>query len=140
MAPSAGRESTVHCKPDPQLRSPALRCRLSGGPDSLKEIPIKPFEAKTIVRDQIVIVTTGRAAVLIQSFLDFVTTQRRQLCFLASVVLFVASLSRYPLSFDPNASLRLIGASLRWAPSRLLREGLEKTSAWISKQVEQVQA
>jgi hypothetical protein len=30
-APSAGCRSTVDCKLDPSLRSPALRCKLSGG-------------------------------------------------------------------------------------------------------------
>jgi len=38
-----------------------------------------------------------------------------------------------------NSDNRLIRAHLCWAPSRPLREGLEKTYAWISKQVEQVQ-
>ena len=39
MAPSPARESTVHCKLDPQLRSSVLRCMLSGGPGSIMEIP-----------------------------------------------------------------------------------------------------
>jgi nucleoside-diphosphate-sugar epimerase len=39
-----------------------------------------------------------------------------------------------------NSDNHLIRASLGWAPSRPLREGLEKTYAWISKQVEQVRA
>lgn len=42
---------------------------------------------------------------LIQSCIDFVTTHRRQLCSLASVVLFVACLLRYWVSFNPSASL-----------------------------------
>ncbi len=37
-----------------------------------------------------------------------------------------------------NSDNKLIRAKLRWAPSRPLREGLEKTYAWIAKQVEQV--
>jgi nucleoside-diphosphate-sugar epimerase len=39
-----------------------------------------------------------------------------------------------------NSDNRLIRDKLGWAPSRPLREGLEKTYAWISKQVEQAQA
>jgi GDP-D-mannose 3',5'-epimerase len=39
-----------------------------------------------------------------------------------------------------NSDNHLIRAKLGWAPSRPLREGLEKTYAWISKQVELVQA
>ena len=37
-----------------------------------------------------------------------------------------------------NSDNHLIRAKLGWAPSRPLREGLEKTYAWIAKQVEQV--
>jgi nucleoside-diphosphate-sugar epimerase len=39
-----------------------------------------------------------------------------------------------------NSDNRLIRARLGWAPSRPLREGLEKTFVWIAKQVEQVHA
>ena len=39
-----------------------------------------------------------------------------------------------------NSDNHLIRARLGWAPSRPLREGLEKTYAWISRQVEQVPA
>jgi GDP-D-mannose 3', 5'-epimerase len=39
-----------------------------------------------------------------------------------------------------NSDNRLIRARLGWAPTRPLREGLEKTYAWISRQVKQVQA
>jgi GDP-D-mannose 3', 5'-epimerase len=39
-----------------------------------------------------------------------------------------------------NSDNHLIHAKLGWAPSRPLREGLEKTYAWISKQVELVHA
>jgi GDP-D-mannose 3',5'-epimerase len=39
-----------------------------------------------------------------------------------------------------NSDNHLIRANLGWAPSRPLREGLVKTYAWISKQVELVQA
>src|SRR5580693_8665303 len=39
-----------------------------------------------------------------------------------------------------NSDNHLIRAKLGWAPSRPLRDGLEKTYAWISKQVELVQA
>jgi hypothetical protein len=51
-------------------------------------------------------VTTGRATALIKSCIDFVTVRRRQLCAFASVVLFVVSLSRYWVRFDPSESLR----------------------------------
>jgi GDP-D-mannose 3',5'-epimerase len=37
-----------------------------------------------------------------------------------------------------NSDNHMIRAKLGWAPSRPLREGLEKTYAWIAKQVEQV--
>jgi len=37
-----------------------------------------------------------------------------------------------------NSDNHLIRAKLGWAPSRPLREGLERTYAWIAKQVEQV--
>jgi nucleoside-diphosphate-sugar epimerase len=36
-----------------------------------------------------------------------------------------------------NSDNHLIRAKLGWTPSRTLREGLEKTYSWISKQVEQ---
>jgi GDP-D-mannose 3',5'-epimerase len=35
-----------------------------------------------------------------------------------------------------NSDNRLISQELGWAPSRPLREGLEKTYAWIERQVE----
>jgi ABC-type multidrug transport system fused ATPase/permease subunit len=41
MAPFAGRKSTVHGKPDPQLYLPALRWILSGGADWIMGIPAK---------------------------------------------------------------------------------------------------
>lgn len=39
-----------------------------------------------------------------------------------------------------NPDNRLIQEKLRWAPSRTLREGLEKTYAWIFEQVEVMQS
>jgi dTDP-D-glucose 4,6-dehydratase len=35
-----------------------------------------------------------------------------------------------------NSDNRLIRGTLGWAPSRALREGLEKTYAWIEEQVQ----
>ena len=39
-----------------------------------------------------------------------------------------------------NSDNRLIAEKLGWRPSRPLREGLEKTYAWISSQVGKTQA
>ncbi len=39
-----------------------------------------------------------------------------------------------------NSDNRLIRSTLNWAPSRTLREGLQKTYAWIEEQVRRQQA
>jgi nucleoside-diphosphate-sugar epimerase len=39
-----------------------------------------------------------------------------------------------------NSDNRLIREKLGWAPSRPLREGLEKTYEWVSAQVERIRA
>jgi hypothetical protein len=48
---------------------------------------------------------TRSAATLVQPCITFVVSHRRQVCFLVPLVLFVASLLRYWVSYDPDAAL-----------------------------------